>query len=179
MIKDLFGCTVRLVCLSSLLLALGCGQADAPETDQPDSPDPAPAARIQHSPVPETRPDITVAQQELQAEPGGDPGLELVRRYTQMFYAGETEKLREKFSEEMQDEFPPGRLKVMRERVQLNLGEEIEVIGEDSQARDDYRGFVRWARFSKHEGVVEIQWVLRKDDTIAGFIIREAQEGSR
>ena len=177
--KDLLEWAMRLVCLSSLLVTVGCGQADTPETDQPDSPDAAPAARIEHSPAPETGPDITVAQQELQAEPGGDPGLEVVRRYTQMFYSGETEKLRERFSEEMQVEFPPGRLEVMRERVQLNLGEEIEVIGEDSQTRDDYRGFVRWARFSKHDGVVEIQWVLRNDDTIAGFIIREAQGGPR
>ena len=109
--------------------------------------------------------------------PAADPGLEVVRRYTQMFYSGETEKLRENFSEEMKDEFPEGRLQVMLDRVRLNLGEEIEVVGEDSQTRDDYRGFVRWARFSKHEGVVEIQWVLREDDTVAGFIIRETQDG--
>jgi hypothetical protein len=63
----------------------------------------------------------------------------------------------------------------MRDRVRLNLGEEIEVVGEDSQTRDDYRGFVRWATFSKHDGLIEIRWILREDDTISGFEIREAQ----
>jgi hypothetical protein len=94
-----------------------------------------------------------------------------------MFYAGEMDELREKFSEEMKAEFPPGRLELMRDRVRDGLGEETEVVDEDSQVRDEYRGFVRWARFSKHDGLVEIQWVLRQDDTIAGFIIREAQTG--
>jgi hypothetical protein len=67
----------------------------------------------------------------------------------------------------------------MRDRVRLNLGEEVEVVGEDSQTRDDYRGFVRWARFSKHDGLIEIRWILRDDDTIAGFQIREAQPGGQ
>ena len=161
--------SLKFVCLVGLLVAVGCGNSAPPPPDAPDHPEATPA--------PEAAPDITVAEQHLQVEPAADPGLEVVRRYTSMFYSGETEKLRENFSEEMKDEFPEGRLQVMLDRVRLNLGEEIEVVGEDSQTRDDYRGFVRWARYSKHEGVVEIQWVLREDDTVAGFIIREAQDG--
>jgi len=167
---------VGLFCLSWLFLAVGCGDPAPPPASPRDDPEPTAAPRAELAPAPEAAPDITVAEQELRVEPAADPGLEVVRRYTQMFYSGETEKLREKFSEEMKAEFPPGRLEVMRDRVELNLGKEVEVVGEDSQIRDDYRGYVRWARFSKHEGVVEIQWVLRPDNTIAGFIIREAQD---
>lgn len=175
--KDRFKKAVGFVCLGWLLVAVGCGESAPPTVDGPKSPDQAPAALAEDAAVPEAAPGIAVTQQELQVEAATEPGIEIVRRYTQMFYSGEDEKLRAKFSEEMQAEFPPGRLQVMRERVRLNLGEEVEVVGEDSQTRDDLRGFVRWARFSKHEGVVEIQWIIRKDDTIAGFIIREAQDG--
>lgn len=175
--EDLLEKAVRLVCVSWLLVAVGCGEAAPPAAETPESPDPAPAAHADVATAPDAVPEINVAQQELRVEPAADPGLAVVRRYTQMFYSGQTEQLREKFSEEMKAEFPPERLQIMRERVRLNLGEEVEVVGEDSQTRDDLRGFVRWARFSKHEGIIEIQWVLREDDTVAGFIIREAKTG--
>ena len=168
------------VCLLGLLVVAGCGDSTPAPADAPDTPESTSAPLIdpdQTTGGSEAPPDITVAQQELHAKPTGDPGLEVVREYTRMFYDGQMEELRERFSEEMKAEFPPGRLQVMRERVREGLGEEIEVVGERSQARDEYRGFVRWARFSKHDGLIEIQWVLRQDDTISGFIIQEAQAG--
>jgi hypothetical protein len=120
-------------------------------------------------------PGLSVVDQRLEVEPAADPGIELVRSYTRMFFEGELDALREQFSAEMKEEFPPGRLQLMRERVRDNLGEEIELVGEDSQMKDGYRGYVRWAKFSKHDAVVEIQWVLHEDDTVAGFMIREAR----
>ena len=172
--------SLGIVCLLWLLVAAGCGGSAPPPTESPDSPGPTSSAEAEPDRMTggdEPQPAITVEQQELQVQPASDPGLEVVRRYTRMFYDGEMDELRARFSEEMQAEFPPGRLEVMRERVREGLGEETEIVGERSQSRDEYRGFVRWARFSKHDGVVEIQWVLRQDDTVAGFIIREAQAG--
>jgi len=170
---------VEIICLVSLLAVSGCGTTSPPPPESSEAVEPT--IRSEAEAAPETlgrgsAPDISVTGQHLQVEPTDEPpGVEVVRRYTQMFYAGELKQLREKFSAEMKEEFPPGRLEEMRDQVRLNLGEETEIVGEDSQARDDYRGFARWARFSKHDGVVEIQWVLREDDTIAGFLIREAQ----
>jgi hypothetical protein len=53
------------------------------------------------------------------------------------------------------------------------------VIAEDSQVKNDYRGFVRWARFDKTDAIIEIQWILRPNDEIAGFYIRPAQKEIR
>ena len=156
-----------LACLICLPIVWGCGTAPSPPSESSEAAEPVARA--------EAAPDISIAEQSLQVEQTVDPGIAVVRRYMQMFYAGEMEGLREKFSTEMKEDFPPGRLQVMRDRVRLNLGEEIEVVGEDSQTRDEYRGFVRWARFSKHDGMIEIRWILREDDTISGFEIREAQ----
>ena len=155
------------LCLACLLALCGCGSA-------PSSP-PAPTEERE----PAAAPEVAVVEQRLEVEPTVDAGLEVVRRYTRMFYAGELDSLRQKFSSEMREEFPEGRLELMRDRVRTNLGEETEVVGEDFQLRDDYRGFVRWARFSKHDGLIEVQWILREDDTIAGFMIREARPGGQ
>ena len=53
--------------------------------------------------------------------------------------------------------------------------EEVEVVAEDAAVRGEYRGFVRWARFDKHDGLIEVQWILRPDDTIAGLFVRPAK----
>ena len=41
----------------------------------------------------------------------------------------------------------------------------------------NYRSFVRWARFERYDGVIGIQWVLRDDDSIAGFWVKPDQSG--
>ena len=55
------------------------------------------------------------------------------------------------------------------------LPEGAEVLGEESQQKGEYRGFVRWARFEKFDGVIEVLWILREDDSIAGFYVRPAE----
>ena len=55
-----------------------------------------------------------------------------------------------------------------------NFGQEIGVIAEDSSTRGEFRGFVRWARFDETDEVIELQWILRANDEVAGFFIRPA-----
>jgi hypothetical protein len=161
------------IALAVILLA-GCG-ADEPDTAKPANA-PAPAAPTENEatePETATRPlgdvQVTITR-------GADPGLEAVRRYTGMFYRGELEQLFENFSPEMRNEILPlAKLRELREFVREEYGEEVEVVGEDSQTRGDYRGFARWARFSKHEGLIEFQWILRSDDTVAGLLVRAAR----
>jgi hypothetical protein len=175
-IRPRFLGAIGLLCLPAIC---GCGSTSPPPPEASATHESTPPASTDASSDGldrEALPDISVAEQRLQVgEPTTAPGVEVVRKYTQMFYSGDLDQLRESFSAEMKEEFPPERLQVMRDRVRMNLGEEVEIVGEDSQAKDDYRGFVRWARFSKHDGLVEVQWILREDDTIAGFQIREAR----
>jgi hypothetical protein len=112
--------------------------------------------------------------------PASDPAdLATVRRYTEMFYRGELDSLFEKFSDEMKEVIPRERLAALHERAVTEFGSETRVIGEDSQTKGDYRAFVRWARFDGTEDVIEIQWILRPDDEIAGFYIRPARKRVR
>jgi hypothetical protein len=102
-----------------------------------------------------------------------------VRRYTAMFYRGELDLLFESFSEEMREVLPMEQLSALHEHAITNFGTETRVIAEDSQVKNDYRGFVRWARFDKTDAIIEIQWILRPNDEIAGFYIRPAQKEIR
>ena len=98
-------------------------------------------------------------------------------RYTEMFYRGELDLLFAHFSKEMQEEvLPLERLAAMYEHVVGEYGAEQRVLGVDSQTKGEYRAFVRWAEFDKTEEVIEVQWILRKDDEIAGFWIRPARK---
>jgi hypothetical protein len=109
--------------------------------------------------------------------PGADPRFERVRAYTEQFYRGDLDKLYERFSPEMRSTLPLDRLRALRAQVAERYGKEVAVLGEDSQVKGEYRGFVRWARFDRYDGVMEVQWILRNDDSVAGLFVRPARTG--
>ena len=147
---------MRSVCLMILFLALGCsGGADA---------DARPAGA----------PPSTEAAAAPQA-PAAVPGQEVVQRYTEMLYRGETDLLFEKFSPEMKGTLPLDQLSTLYEQILTRYGTETRVIDRDAKVRGEYRGFVRWAEFDKTDEIIEVQWILREDDTIAGLFVRPAQ----
>jgi hypothetical protein len=170
-----------LLLLATVLVAQGCGgpaTEDDPATEsvrQPAPAAPAPSAPAAAAPDAQQPPPKSV-DVKVSVAPTEAPQFEVVRRYTTMFYEGELEALYGKFSDEMKEVLPLGRLEALRQRVRSQYGEETEVLGEDSQQQDEYHGFVRWARFSNHDGVIEIQWILRDGDTIAGFFIQPAKQ---
>jgi len=158
----------------ALLLLAGCG-AEPSETAEPATAAAPPGPTTSEAPDSEKSPPA-LGDVRISITPERDPGLEAVHRYTRMFYGGELEQLFEKFSPEMRQEILPlDKLRQLREFVRKNYGKEVEVVGEDSRTQGDYRGFVRWARFSDHDGVIEIQWILRPDDTVAGLLVRPAK----
>jgi len=110
------------------------------------------------------------------AEKTPDPGLPIVRELTQQFYRGELAKLHKKFSAEMKTTMPIEKLEALRTHVEKEYGKETQVLGEDWQTRGNYRGFMRWARFDGYSGVVEVMWMLHKDDDqVAGLFVQPAQ----
>jgi hypothetical protein len=148
-----------------LVLAAGCSGSDtgaAPDGASNTPTAPSPAA-------------VPVAPQAA-PQPNVDPAeLTTAREYTEMFYKGQLDLLHAEFSDEMREVVPMEQLNAMFEHAVTTYGEEIRVIAEDMQTRDDLRGFVRWARFDKTEEVIEIQWILKRNDEIAGFFIRPAR----
>jgi hypothetical protein len=141
-----------------LALLVGCSgeahvPADTPLVETPTSPAPAPA------------PAVDLAEHAT------------AHRYTGMFYRGEIDLLFERFSEEMQEEILPlDQLTALYEHMITHYGTETRVLAVDSKTNGEYRAFVRWAAFDKTEDVIEVQWILRENDVIAGFWIRPAQK---
>ena len=158
-----------LVVLSLLAIAAGC-------SGEPTEPPPAGDSKTEAVSgvmnVPTTAPATTPPPQ----PPAIDPvALATVRKYTEMFYEGQLDLLHAKFSEEMRQTVPMEQINLMFEHAVTTYGTETGLIAEEMQTRDDYRAFVRWARFDKTEEIIEIQWILKQNDEIAGFFIRPAK----
>ena len=169
--------TVPILALGLSLLLCRCGgsEPEAPEAPEPAATRGAPA----NSPAPDATPpplgDVQVSIVPL--APAGIAGADLVREYTRMFYAGELEALVQKFSPEMREDILPlDKLRALREELLEQYGEEVQVLGEDAKTRDEYRAFARFARFSKNNDVLQLQWILRPDDSVAGFKVMPAKK---
>ena len=131
-----------------LLACVSCGGPSAPEPAATPPPAAAPA------PAPAS-PLSVKASASVQTE--GDPGLKVVRAYTEQFYRGDLKKLHGKFTNEMKKTLSLDQLAALRKRVADEYGKESRVIGEDSKSTDDYRGFARWTRFDKYDGVIQVE----------------------
>jgi len=101
---------------------------------------------------------------------------DMVRIFTKLFYDGKLDELFTHFSPGLREVMPREALGKLHQHVLETYGHETSLLGEEAAERGEYRAFVRWARFDKHEGIMEVQWRLRSDDTIAGFLIRPAQK---
>ncbi len=165
-----------LLAVLSTLACLACG-GDESSTDvarQP-APEPAPQTRPAEpgsAPPPAPGPGKVVARAQLVSQVRG---IEVANEYTRKFYASELKELYSKFSDEMKTVLPLERLATRQAEFSTQFGPESKVVHEESKMDGGYRAFVRWARFEKYDGVIGVQWILREDDTIAGFFIRPAQ----
>lgn len=159
--------------LSFGVLLCGCGGSE-PREPEPEAPSaPAPTASAAPAPAPVGEGQVSI----VPLAPAGIEGADLVREYTRMFYAGELEALVQKFSPEMREEILPlHKLRALRDEMRSQYGEELQVLGEDAQTKGEYRGFARFARFSKNDAVLQLRWILRPDDSVAGFQVMPAQK---
>jgi len=165
--------TILALGLSPLLCACGGSQPEAPEPAAATRGAPADSAAPEATPPPIGDVQVSI----VPLAPAGIAGADLVREYTRMFYAGELEALVQKFSPEMREDILPlDKLRALREELRNQYGEEVQVLGEDAKTRDDYRAFARFARFSKNNDVLQLQWILRPDDSVAGFKVMPAKK---
>ena len=164
---------IAVSCLALLLLA-GCGGGSGPEPATPS----APAAEPMPAPVEaeeETKPSLQVlGTRVVKVE---DRAIGVAREYTRMFYENEIDALFERFSPEMQQQIPLDQLKQLAQGMREELGVETAVVQEkvETKEAEGYRGVYRWAHFDKYDGVIEVLWILREDDSVAGFFLNPAQ----
>jgi len=149
-----------------LIFLAGCSGGSTHERTAAE----APAARAVSHPTPDPLvQDVPPTRPLADAE-----DRRVVHRYTEMLYDGELDALFEKFSPEFRETMPRDRLTVIHAAMGERFGKEIQLLGEETANKGEYRAFARWARFDKAEDVVEVQWILRPDDTIAGLFIQPA-----
>ncbi len=150
--------------LVTAALCAACGGSTPPPPESPVTGSPSPPSAAQ--------PELSV---KIIPPGASDPGLDRVHEATLDFYAGDLTKLHDRFSPELAKSLTLEQLVALHRRVAEEYGKEIAVLGEDRQSKAEYRGYVRWAKFDKFSGPIEVQWILKPDDTIAGFFIRPAK----
>ena len=148
-----------------LLVGVGCSSRTEP------APEPA---TTELAPVAETSSTLVPAA----PRPAPDAAiLAKVHECTERFYRGEIDLLYDEFSPGLKQQLSLEQFSTLYEYVGENFGKQTEIIGEDAAANDEYRGFVRWARFDKTDQIIEIRWTLRRDDnSIAEFWIRPVKK---
>lgn len=155
--------------VAAIALLTRCGGSEAPPAAPPTPPSAPPGAAAERAVPPAAEPA---------APPAGespDAAFARVHDYTRQFYAGELADLHARFSDEFKSSFPLEQLAALRRRVAEEYGKETAVLGEETAVKGEYRGFARFARFEKSAEPIEVQWILRNDDSIAGLFVRPAQ----
>ena len=162
--------TIAVSCLLAGLVLAGCDRqpSEAERTPEPVS-EPPEQATEQATPAPQFKAFGGLARIE-------DKTLEVVRGYTAQFYDGELAALHGRFTPEFGESLTLEMLTELRENVADAYGQELEVLGEESQVKGEYRGFARWSKFEKFDGVVQLQWILVEDDSIAGFFVQPGEQ---
>ncbi|MDP9122639.1 MAG: M23 family metallopeptidase, partial [Acidobacteriota bacterium] len=104
-----------------------------------------------------------------------DPA-ETARRYTAWFYAGELDKIWDRFSPEMRQTIGGAdKLRNFRDQALAQLGVEQTVLDERVRPAGIYKAYERRARFTATQVPMLVQWTLTADGTVAGFFIRPQQ----
>jgi len=100
-----------------------------------------------------------------------DATVDLGRELTQEFYDGKFDDLFARFSDELKQELPKPKLIFMHDGNMAKLGAETEVVSEHADRQGGYRRYLRRARYENYDGVVDVQWAFRDDDSVALFMM--------
>ncbi len=96
-------------------------------------------------------------------------GTKIVAEYTGQLYAGKLDALHARFSDEFRQSFSRDDLQRLYDVMRERFGQETSLVSVQRRESGDYRAFARFAVFDRYEGVVQIGWILRDDDSIAGL----------
>ncbi len=95
------------------------------------------------------------------------------REYTRWFYDREFDKLWDRFSPEMRGTFASSaELAALAGRTVEGFGKEQGQAVESVTREDSVRVYTRTSRFERSPDSVTVQWTVKTDGTVTGFVIR-------
>ena len=101
-----------------------------------------------------------------------DPIIELGRKYTDAFYAGQLNSIVAQFSPKMTQALPLERFKAVQQQMLQGLGKETAVDSEKIDLLIGMKHYVRQSQFEKIPQPLELIWSFSADHKIEGFLIR-------
>lgn len=111
----------------------------------------------------------------LRAASAADPSdpLERGRAFTALFYEGRTDSLWEMFGGAMRAHMESREnLDAFRQKVALELGDEVAVLSENATQVGDNDVYSRLARFQDAPQAMEVLWAFDARGVVQGFVIR-------
>ena len=105
-------------------------------------------------------------------------GIEMVvgRQYTTAFFQGKLDELYARFTPGFKDQMSMEQFRNALRTVGIDLGVEQDLMGERVQFGEEYKAYIRLVEFSKDPGPFEVVWLLREDQSIAGFRITRVKQ---
>ncbi len=108
-----------------------------------------------------------------------DKTLELGRRWTQAFYAGQIEDVWGQCTEQMQAALgSETALRQFHQQIQQQLGKEKTLVAENVESAGGMEVYSRTVIFQKSNQQFHVQWVFDKAEQVAGFVIRPAPKAA-
>lgn len=99
--------------------------------------------------------------------------LEMGRERSEAFLAGELEPIWEDMTAEMQSGLGSlDAFTAFREQIAADLGEEAEILDEETTTEGEFAVYLRTAEWSNSEAPILMQWAFDADGQIAGFFVR-------
>ena len=173
-----------------LLASVGCGGGDkggdAPQENLPTAEDTettTPPASAPSGEAAEAEVDLNVDVGTLIGKVKGED-WRLVEKMTEQFYQGKLDALYRQFSPGFKEVWSKERLKDFRDQTLTQFGTEIELVGTDREATTTednvlYRVYRRAVRFSDHDGLVEVSWLLNEQQQVSGLFVTPAKKSDK
>ncbi len=105
-------------------------------------------------------------------------GIDMVmgRQYTKAFFQGKLDEVYARFTPGFKDRKSMVQFRSDLRTVGIDLGVEQDLMGERVQFGEEYNAYIRLVKFSKKPGPFEVVWLLREDQSIAGFRITPVKQ---
>ncbi len=103
--------------------------------------------------------------------------LEEGRKFTALFYAGDTASIWARMSPQMRSALGNApALETFAGQVQAQLGREAKVLDESVVEVPGFEVYLRTAQFEKFDGLIHVQWAFDSEGRVGGFFVKPVQK---